>query len=134
MSSVGRDQKAAKDAREEFARVAREFPDSIYAKDSVKKLKMIDNILAAHIMLVGRYYQDNGNAQAAIARYNSVITRLSDTAYTEEACYRVIECCLAIKLNEEANDAYELLKLRYPKGKWLNKANALMKKGFVSKK
>ena len=131
MSSVGRDQKAAADARSEFLQVMNEFPDSIYAADCAKKIKMIDNIIAAHEMVIGRYYQNNNNILAAIGRYNYVVKRMSDTAYAEEACYRVIECCHSAGLIKEAQNAYDLIKLRFPNGKWYKKASALMGKGFV---
>ena len=127
-SSVGRDQKTSKDARDAFLEVVERFPDSAYAEDSRKKIQMIDNILAGHAMLIGRYYQDNNSALAAISRYNYVATHMPDNVYVEEACYRVIECCLGIGLRQEANAAYELLKMRFPDGKWCKKADALMKR------
>ena len=126
-SSVGRDQKIAKDARDAFSEVVERFPDSEYAEDSRKKIQMIDNILAGHAMLIGRYYQDNNNALAAISRYNYVATHMPDNVYVEEACYRVIECCLGIGLRQEATAAYEVLKMRFPDGKWSRKAEMIMK-------
>ena len=85
-------------------------------------------------MIIGRYYQNNNNILAAIGRYNYVVKRMSDTAYAEEACYRIIECCHSAGLMKEAQNAYDLIKLRFPNGKWCKKASALMNKGFVIKK
>ena len=126
-SSVGREQKIAKDAREAFSEVIEQFPNSDYAEDSRQKIQMIDNILAGHAMLIGRYYQNNNNALAAISRYNYVATHMPNNVYVEEACYRVIECCAGIGLYREANDAYEVLKMRFPDGKWCKKAEMFVK-------
>ncbi len=126
-SSLGRDQKTAKDARGAFSEVVERFPNSIYAEDCRKKIQMIDNILAGHAMSIGRYYQTNNSALAAISRYNYVATHMPDNVYVEEACYRVVECCLGIGLRQEAIDAYNVLKMRFPDGKWSKKADAIMK-------
>ena len=92
---------------------------------------MIDNILAGHAMSIGRYYQENNNALAAISRYNYVATHMPDNIYVEEACYRVVECCSGIGLYQEANAAFEVLKMRFPDGKWFKKAEAIMKSNSV---
>ena len=127
VSSIGRDAEAALDAKRAFVELANRFPDSIYYKDSIKKIMILDDITAAHEMLIGRFYQKNNNALAAIGRYNVVISKLPQTNFASEALFRTIECCTSLGLNDEAKSAYEALKTSYSKTVWKEKADLLMK-------
>jgi outer membrane protein assembly factor BamD len=128
VSSVGRDSKAALDSKQAFVELANKFPNSRYYGDSIKRIMILDDIIAAHEMMIGIYYQKNKNALAAINRYNFVINKLPHTNYAKEAYYRIIECCKAEGLLEEAQNIHEALKTLYPDSSWSKKATALMKK------
>ncbi|GHU11723.1 outer membrane protein assembly factor BamD [Alphaproteobacteria bacterium] len=118
VSSIGRDAKAANEAKLAFVELVNKFPGSIYHKDCLKRILMLDDIVAAHEMSVGRFYQKNGNALSAINRYNFVIRRLGHTKHCPEAYYRVMECCRSIGLTAEAAGARETLVHSFPKSEW----------------
>ena len=121
-ASVGRDSQQAMDAKRVFVELTNRFPTSKYAEDSLKKIVILDDIIAAHEMMVGRFYQKNKNALAAIARYNYVINKFPYAKCLEEACYRIVECCLSEEMYEDAKNAIDLLKKRFPNGVWTQKA------------
>lgn len=125
VSTIGRDATQAKDARKAFLELLNRFPSSKYAQDSKKKIIILDDIIAAHEILVGRYYQKNKSSLAAINRYNYVISRFPQTKSAEEAFYRIAECCKNEGLAEEANDAISVLKARFPEGVWTKKLDKL---------
>ena len=126
VASVGRDAENALEAKRAFVELVNKFPTSEYREDSLKRIIILDDITAAHEMAIGRYYQKNNNALAAIGRYNFVISRLPQTNFAPEALFRIIECCLSLGLKDEATNAYEALK-NSPKNKWTDKADLLMK-------
>lgn len=129
ISSVGRNAKIALDAKQAFVELLNKFPDSIYAKDCVKKIRAIDGTLAAREMMVGRFYQKAGNSLSALGRYNFVINNFGHTNQVPEAYYRIIECCCAEGMELEAAGTYDILKRDYSSSKWTKKAADLLGKG-----
>ena len=125
MSKVGRDSTQAKDAKKVFIELINRFPTSKYAKDSQKRIVILDDILAAHELVVGRYYQKKKSYLAAINRYNCVVSRFPNTKSAEEAFFRITECCRNEGLLEEENNAASVLKAKFPNGKWVKKLDKL---------
>ena len=125
VSTAGRDSAQAKDARKAFVELINRFPTCKYVEDSQKKIIILDDIIAAHEMVIGRYYQQNKNGLAALGRYNYVVSRFPNTKSAEEAFYRIVECCKNEGLQEEAKNAASVLKARFPKGNWTKKLDRL---------
>jgi outer membrane protein assembly factor BamD len=127
-SSVGRDSKTALNAKHAFVELVNRFPKSKYYADALKRIIILDDIVAAHEMAIGRYYQKSKGALAAIGRYTFVATQLFHTAYASEAFYRIAECCYFLGLKEDAENAVEALKRQAPDSLWTKKASFLAKK------
>ncbi|MDR0968802.1 MAG: outer membrane protein assembly factor BamD [Holosporaceae bacterium] len=127
VASVGRDSKMAADAKRAFSELANKFPDSEYYKDCLKKIIILDDIIAAHEMAIGRDYQKKKSYLAAIGRYTFVETHLPHTEYAKEAFYRIAECCQILNLKEEAKNARDALEAQYPDSSWTKKAKLLIK-------
>lgn len=125
VSSIGRDSKMAIESKIAFTKLANRFPQSKYYDDCVKKVKLLDNLLAAHEMSVARFYQKNKSALSAIGRYNYVVASYPMSSYAAEAHFRIMECCHAIGLLDEAKIAYEALKSKFDGSVWLKKAEVL---------
>ncbi len=109
VASAGRDSNPAKEARHAFVELLNRFPTCKYSKDSQAKIIILDDIIAAHEMVVGRYYQNIKSSLAAINRYNYVISMFPNTKSVEEALFRVAECCQNEGLTEEADNARHVL-------------------------
>ncbi|MBE6446971.1 MAG: outer membrane protein assembly factor BamD [Alphaproteobacteria bacterium] len=118
VSSVGRDSQQAKDAKKCFVELINKFPNCKYVNDSIKRIIILDDIIAAHELMIGRYYQKNRNALAAIGRYDYVLTDFSGTKSAEEALYRMVECCRSIGLSKQAELSAKLFKERFPNSSW----------------
>ena len=125
VSTVGRDAAQAKDAQRAFVELLNRFPTCKYAQDSKEKIIVLDDIVAAHEILVGKYYQKNKSSLAAINRYNYVVGRYPHTKSAEEALFRIVECCKNENLTEEAKNAASVLKIRHPNGIWTKKLENL---------
>ena len=118
VSSVGRDSQQARDAKDFFIELINRFPNSKYAQDSMKRVVILDDIIATHELMIGRYYQKNRNALAAIGRYDYILTDFPNTKSAEEALFRMVECCKSLGLEKQANLSAELLKKRFPNSIW----------------
>jgi outer membrane protein assembly factor BamD len=128
VASIGRDSKRAMDAKQTFLELINKFPDSIYYVDALKRVMILDDIIAAHEMMIGRYYQTNKSPLAAIGRYTFVATALPHTDSVPEAYFRMVESCLVLGLDVEAEKAYDALAQYHPLSLWTKKAALLMKK------
>lgn len=128
VSSVGRDARTAKETKEAFVELVNRFPESAYYKDSVKKIVILDDIIAAHEMLIGRFYQGKSNMLSAISRYNFVVNNYANTNHAPEAFYRIVECCQVEGLDKEAAAAYDILRVKFPNNSWKDKATKIVSK------
>ena len=125
VGTIGRDASGALDAKEAFVELVNRFPQSPYYRDSIKRILLLDDMIAAHEMAIGRYYQKNKNALAAIGRYNLVVNRFAKTKHAEEACYRIVECCNSLGMKEDAYSMRLFMQSHCPKSIWTEKACAM---------
>lgn len=128
ISSVGRDSKMAVEAKMAYTKLANRFPQSKYFDDCVKKVQALDNLLAAHEISIAKFYQKNKSALSAISRYNYIIASYPASNCIAEVYFRIIECCRAIGLIDEANIAYNAMKSKFARSIWTKKAEKLMLK------
>jgi len=113
-----RDQAMTADAKHACMEVISRFPTSPYAKDSNAKLALINDHLAAHEMVIGRYYLNKGEISASISRFKDVVSNYSTTAQVEEALYRLVEAYSFLGMKDEAKKNAAVLGYNYPKSKW----------------
>ncbi len=123
--TIDRDVSMAVKARDSFIELSKRFPNSLYKNDAIKNIDLLNNILAAHEMYVGRYYQTVKNDLAALERFKTVINSFSNTGQVSEAYYRVIETCLALGIEEEALRYYNFM-LQTTHNSWTDKAKKIL--------
>ncbi|MDR1475679.1 MAG: outer membrane protein assembly factor BamD [Holosporales bacterium] len=126
--TVDRDVSDAVKARDSFIELSKRYPHSAYATQAFKDIDLLDNILAAHEMYVGRYYQNSNNCLAALERFKVVINSFSETAQANEAYFRVIECYLSLGIMEEAHRYYNEMVKSTRESNWIYKARNILKK------
>ena len=117
-----RDQAMTVKAKHALENVMQRFPGSKYARDSKIKLDLVEDHLAAHEMIVGRYYLNRGELLAAIKRFDVVVKRYSTTSHIEESLYRLFEIYKFIGNNSEAQRIAATLGYNYPNSKWYKSA------------
>lgn len=127
ISYVGRDAKILTDAKEKFSELLNRFPTSKYAQAASEKILKLNNILAEHEMEIGRFYEKQNSFLSAMYRYNYVISNYLDAACSQEAYYRVVKCCMANRLIENAEKSYNVLAKNFPNSSWTKKAALLIK-------
>ena len=67
------------------------YPNSEFAIDSEFKIDLINDILAAKEIYIGRYYIEKRKWIPAINRFRTVIDNYDTTIYVEEALHRLVE-------------------------------------------
>ena len=121
-----RDQSMTIKAKQAFTEVISRFPTSSYAKDAKAKLALINDHLAAHEMVIGRYYLNKQEMPAAIERFKNVIEKYSTTPQIEEALYRLVEIYLFLGMKDEAKKHAAVLGHNYPNSKWYKDSYQLL--------
>jgi len=123
---VGRDQKNTELALQSLAEVVARFPNTDYARDASLKLDLTRDHLAGKEMEIGRYYETRGMWVAAINRFRTVVERYQTTTHVPEALSRLVECYLALGVNDEAQTAGAVLGYNFPGTDWYQDSYALL--------
>src|ERR1700739_3259887 len=126
ITDVGRDQKITEQALKALDDVVRRFPDSKYARDAKLKLDFTRDHLAGKEMEIGRYYLNRGQYLAAMNRFKRVVDNYQTTTHVPEALERLVECDLALGLNDEAKANAAVLGYNYPGSEWYEDSYALV--------
>ena len=110
--------------------IIKDFPSTEYAIDSKFKLDLINDILAAKEMYLGRYYFEKKKWIASINRFRTVIDDYETTIYTEEALHRLVEVYYTIGLVEEAKKYTNLLGYNYQSSRWYKNSYSVFDKMY----
>ena len=105
-------------AKEQFQIVINSLPNSEYALDSQFKLNLINDLLAAKEIYLGRYYLNKNKWIPAMNRFKTVLDDYDTTVYVEEAIHRLVEINYKIGLKEEAKKYATLLGYNYQSSDW----------------
>ena len=87
MEKPDRDQSATMDARSAYRELIRLYPTSQYAEEASEKLDAVEENLAAHELLVGRFYYKYRNYPGAILRLENLIENYPSYSNLDEALY-----------------------------------------------
>jgi len=117
-------------AKQYFEIVIRDYPKTSYALDSEFKIELINDILAAKEMYVGRYYFQKKKWISAINRFKTVIQDYDTTIYAEEALHRLVEVHYIIGLKDEAKKYAKLLGYNYQSSEWYENSYSLFDKKY----
>ena len=121
-------------AKKTFSIVIDKFPNTEYALDAEFKIDLINDILAAKEMYVGRYYMEKKKWIPAINRFREVVDKYETTIYVEEALYRLVEVHYLLGLKNEAEKYAKLLGYNYQSSTWYEKSYVIFNKNYKNKK
>ena len=127
IDDVGRDQGITFQALRGMRDVIETYPDSEYARSAILKFDLAFDQLAAKEMEVGRYYLKRGHYAAAINRFRVVVQDFQTTTHTAEALHRLVECYVALGLNDEAQTAAAILGYNYQASPFYDDSFRLLK-------
>jgi outer membrane protein assembly factor BamD len=121
-------------ARKYFNFIIKNFPNTEYSRDSAYKLDLVNDILAAKEMYVGRYYFEKKSWISAIKRFRTVIDEYETTIFTQEALHRLVEIYYIIGLENEAKKYAELLGYNYQSSAWYEKSYIIFNNSYKIEK
>lgn len=121
------DQSKTKFAKDTFLDVIKRFPNTKYAIDASLKIDLVNDHLAGHEMVIGRYYLSSRDPIASINRFKEVVQNYSTTSHIPEALYRLVESYLMLGLQDEAKRYGAILGHNYRDNIWYKKAYELLK-------
>jgi outer membrane protein assembly factor BamD len=121
-------------AKKNFEIIQNKYSESEYVLDSNFKIDLINDILAAKEIYIGRYYLDQKKWIAAINRFKVVIDEYETTIYTEEALHRLVEVHYIIGLIDEAEKYAKFLGYNYQSSEWYEKSYIVFNKIYEENK
>ena len=121
-------------AKESFTLVIKNYPNTEYALDAEFKIDLIDDILSAKEMYIGRYYFDKKKWIPAINRFRTVVDEYDTTIYVEEALHRLVEVYYTIGLTDEAQKYANLLGYNYKSSKWYEMSYSVFNEKYLNNK
>ena len=120
-------------AKKKFEFIIEEYPDTDFALDATFKIGLIEDIMAAKEMYIGRHYIKKGKWIPAINRFKIVLKDYGTTIFVEEALHRLVEIHYKIGLTEEANKYASLLGYNYQSSKWYEESYRVFNKNYQVK-
>ena len=117
-------------AKQYFEIVIRDYQKTSYALDAEFKIDLINDILAAKEMYIGRYYFEKKKWIPAINRFKTVVDDYETTIYAEEALHRLVEIHFMIGLKDEAKKYAKLLGYNYQSSEWYENSYSLFNKKY----
>ena len=125
-------------AKNSFEFLIKTYPNTEYAINAEFKIDLINDLLAAKEMYIGRYYFDKKKWIPAINRFRTIIDEYDTTIYVEEALHRLVEVHYTIGLKDEAQKYAQLLGYNYKSSKWYERSymvfNKIYEKNQLQKK
>ena len=129
-----RDLQSIINAKKTFGIVIEKYSNTEYTLDAEFKIDLINDILAAKEMYVGRYYMDKKKWIPAINRFREVVDKYETTIYIEEALYRLVEIHYILGLKNEAKKYAKLLGYNYQSSTWYEKSYAIFNENYKKMK
>ena len=121
-------------AKDSFTLVIKNYPNTEYALDAEFKIDLINDILSAKEMYIGRYYFDRKKWIPAINRFRTVVDEYDTTIYVEEALHRLVEVYYTIGLTDEAQKYANLLGYNYKSSKWYEMSYSVFNEKYLKNK
>jgi len=121
------------EAKKTFEFIISNFPNTDYAIDSVFKLDLIVDQLAAKEISIARFYMKNEKWIPAINRLKVIIEKYDTTIFIEEALHRLVEVYYRIGLTKQAQRAASILGYNYESSKWYERSYAVLNKEYEKK-
>ena len=129
-----KDLKSITDSKKIFSDIIEKYPQTDFSIDAEFKLDLINDILAAKEIYIGRYYLNKKKWVAAINRFRIVTDNYDTTVYVEEALYRLVELHYLIGLEEEAKKYASILGYNHGSSEWYEKSYSIFDKMYEKNK
>ena len=125
-----KDLKSIENSKKIFLGIVKKYPNTDFAIDAEFKISLVDTILAAKEMYIGRYYFDRKKWIASINRFKFVIDNYETTVYVEEALHRLVEIYFILGLENESKKYANLLGYNYQSSQWYENSYSIFDKNY----
>ena len=105
-------------SKKEFNFIIKNFPNTDYAYDAKFKIDLINDILAAKEVYIGRHYIKKKNGYLLLIDLKNVLKEYETTIHVEEAIHRLVEIYYKLGMEEESLKYASLLGYNYNSGEW----------------
>lgn len=109
-----RDPKATREAFDAFRQLAERFPDSVYTKDAIARMKYLVDAMAQYEVHVANYYYRRGAYLAAANRAQMVVSQYQKAPAVEEALFLMVRAYDAMGLTDLRDDAERVMRKNFP--------------------
>ena len=117
-------------SKKEFNFVIKNFPNTDYAYDAKFKIDLINDILAAKEVYIGRHYIKKKKWIAALNRFKNVLKEYETTIHVEEAIHRLVEIYYKLGMEEESLKYASLLGYNYNSGEWYKETYKIFNRNY----
>jgi outer membrane protein assembly factor BamD len=121
-----RDPQSMRDALEAFQELVRRFPGSRYAPDASLRITYLHNLMAKSEINVARHYYARKAYVATVNRCKYVLDHYQATPAAEDALGLQSMAYLRMGMAKLAEDSARVLKLNFPKSKYLKQVQAML--------
>tara|TARA_A100001037_G_scaffold262728_1_gene252528 strand:- start:801 stop:1634 length:834 start_codon:yes stop_codon:yes gene_type:complete len=117
-------------SKKEFNFVIKNFPNTDYAYDAKFKIDLINDVLAAKEVYIGRHYIKKKKWIPALNRFKNVLKEYETTIHVEEAIHRLVEIYYKLGMEEESLKYASLLGYNYNSGEWYKETYKIFNRKF----
>ena len=118
---ASKDQTKAIQALENFKKIMKKHPNSIYTEDIQLKIDLVYDQLAAKEMYTARFYMKRGKWLASLIKLNNIVEKYSTTIFIEEALHRLVEIHYRIGNIDTAKKYASILGYNFNDSDWYKK-------------
>ena len=117
-------------SKKELLFIIENYPDTDYAYDARFKIDLINNILAAKEVYIGRHYIKKKKWIPALNRFKNVLNNYETTDHVEEAIHRLVEIYYILGMEKESLKYASLLGYNYNSGEWYKETYKIFNKEY----
>ncbi len=117
-------------SKNELIFIIENYPDTDYAYDARFKIDLINDILAAKEVYIGRHYVKKKKWIPALNRFKNVLKNYETTDHVEEAIHRLVEIYYILGMEEESLKYASLLGYNYNSGQWYKETYKIFNKEY----
>ena len=117
-------------SKKELVLIIDNYPNTDYAYDARFKIDLINDILAAKEVYIGRHYVKKKKWIPALNRFKNVLKNYETTGHVEEAIHRLVEIYYILGMEEESLKYASLLGYNYNSGEWYKETYKIFNKEY----
>ncbi len=119
MGRPDRDLSATEEALSAYRDLIRFYPTSEYAAQARDKIRLVEENLAQHELMVGEFYLRYGLPPAAAARFEHLVEAYPSYSEKDKVLYNLGLAYIKLRQTEKAREAFDKLELQFPESPYV---------------